>query len=101
MEWIETLFVSFSTLATETLPQGELTNLFVNGILAGLSGVIVFVPQIALLFAFIAILEDTGYMARVSFIMDKVMRKFGLNGRSVIPLLSGVACAVHAIMSTR
>ena len=101
MEWIETLFVSFSTLATETLPQGELTNLFVNGILAGLSGVIVFVPQIALLFAFIAILEDTGYMARVSFIMDKLMRKFGLNGRSVIPLMSGVACAIPAIMSTR
>jgi ferrous iron transport protein B len=73
----------------------------VNGILAGLSGVVVFVPQIALLFAFIAILEDTGYMARVSFIMDKLLRKFGLNGRSVIPLISGVACAVPAIMSAR
>lgn len=101
MKWIETLFVSFSTLATQTLPHGELTNLFVNGILAGLSGIIVFVPQIALLFTFIAILEDTGYMARVSFIMDKLMRKFGLNGRSVIPLMSGVACAIPAIMSTR
>lgn len=101
MQWIETLFVSFSDLATQTLPPGELTNLFVNGILAGLSGIIVFVPQIALLFAFIAILEDTGYMARVSFIMDKLMRKFGLNGRSVIPIMSGVACAIPAIMSTR
>ena len=101
MDWIQWLFVSISQWATHTLPVGELTNLFVNGILAGLSGVVVFVPQIALLFAFIAILEDTGYMARVSFIMDKIMRRFGLNGRSVIPLVSGVACAVPAIMSTR
>ncbi|HXC07027.1 MAG TPA: ferrous iron transporter B, partial [Bacteroidia bacterium] len=76
-------------------------SLFVNGILAGLSGVVVFVPQIALLFAFIAILEDTGYMARVSFLMDKMMKKFGLNGKSVIPLISGIACAVPAIMSSR
>ncbi len=101
MDWIEALFVALSDWATHTLPQGELTNLLVNGILAGLSGVVVFVPQIALLFTFIAILEDTGYMARVSFIMDKMMRKFGLNGRSVIPLISGVACAVPAIMSAR
>jgi len=101
MQWIEALFVVFSNMATHFLPVGELTNLFVNGILAGLSGIIVFVPQIALLFTFIAILEDTGYMARVSFIMDKLMRKFGLNGRSVIPLVSGVACAIPAIMSTR
>ncbi|MCW3084555.1 MAG: iron transporter FeoB [Bacteroidetes bacterium] len=101
MDWIEALFVTLSDWATHALPQGELTNLLVNGILAGLSGVVVFVPQIALLFTFIAILEDTGYMARVSFIMDKMMRKFGLNGRSVIPLISGVACAVPAIMSAR
>ncbi len=101
MEWIENLFMLLSSFAANTLPQGELSNLFVNGILAGLSGVVVFVPQIALLFAFISILEDTGYMARVSFIMDKLMRKFGLNGRSVIPLVSGVACAVPAIMSAR
>ncbi len=101
MQWIETLFIYFSNWASHTLPQGELSNLIVNGIIAGLSGVVVFVPQIALLFAFIAILEDTGYMARVSFIMDKLLRRFGLNGRSVIPLISGVACAVPAIMSTR
>jgi ferrous iron transport protein B len=101
MDWIETLFVTLSNWATSALPQGELSSLLVNGILAGLSGVVVFVPQIALLFAFIAILEDTGYMARVSFIMDKLLRKFGLNGRSVIPLMSGVACAVPAIMSAR
>lgn len=101
MDWIESLFVNLSDWATHTLPPGELSDLLVNGILAGLSGVVVFVPQIALLFTFIAILEDTGYMARVSFIMDKMMRKFGLNGRSVIPLISGVACAVPAIMSAR
>ncbi|MEI6488526.1 MAG: ferrous iron transport protein B [Bacteroidota bacterium] len=101
MEWIESLFVLVSQWTTSILPAGEVTNLVVNGILAGLSGVVVFIPQIALLFAFIAILEDTGYMARVSFIMDKMMRRFGLNGRSVIPLVSGVACAVPAIMSTR
>jgi ferrous iron transport protein B len=101
MKWIESLFIHFSHWSSMHLPDGELSALLVNGILAGLSGVVVFVPQIALLFAFIAILEDTGYMARVSFIMDKMMRKFGLNGKSVIPLISGVACAVPAIMSTR
>ncbi|MDQ3047698.1 MAG: ferrous iron transport protein B [Bacteroidota bacterium] len=101
MEWIESMFLSISGWASTALPEGILSDLLVNGILAGLSGVVVFVPQIALLFAFIAILEDTGYMARVSFIMDKLMRKFGLNGRSVIPLISGVACAVPAIMSAR
>lgn len=101
MEWIERSFVFFSDWAIKSLPPGELTSLLINGILAGLSGIVVFVPQIALLFTFIAILEDTGYMARVSFIMDKLMRKFGLNGRSVIPLVSGIACAIPAIMSAR
>lgn len=101
MQWIEQLFIRFSSWGQLHLPAGELTDLFINGVLAGLSGVVVFIPQIALLFGFIAILEDTGYMARVSFIMDKLMRKFGLNGRSVIPLISGVACAVPAIMSAR
>lgn len=83
------------------LPVGVLNDLIVNGILAGIGGIIIFIPQIALLFMFIAILEDSGYMARVSFLMDKLMRKFGLNGRSVIPLISGVACAVPAVLSTR
>lgn len=101
MEWIESLFIFFSRWGASALPEGELSDLLVNGILAGISGIAVFVPQIALLFFFIAILEDTGYMARVSFIMDRAMRKFGLNGRSVIPLLGGVACAVPAIMSAR
>lgn len=101
MDWIEAMFVSISEFTANAMPPGELNNLVVNGIIAGLSGVVIFIPQIALLFTFIAILEDTGYMARVSFIMDKMLRKFGLNGRSVIPLISGVACAVPAIMSAR
>lgn len=101
MQWIEMGFSFFTQKAKEYLPDNFLTNLLTNGILAGLSGIVVFVPQIALLFGFISLLEDSGYMARVSFIMDKLMRKVGLNGRSVIPLISGMACAVPAIMSTR
>ncbi|MEP7265778.1 MAG: ferrous iron transport protein B, partial [Bacteroidota bacterium] len=101
MDWIDTGFAMASGWLSKVLPAGQLNDLMVNGILAGIGGIVIFVPQIALLFTFIAILEDTGYMARVSFIMDKLMRKFGLNGRSVIPLMSGVACAVPAIMSTR
>lgn len=101
MSWIENGFAWLQGYCIRNLPPGMLTDLFVNGILAGLSGVVVFVPQIALLFFFIAMLEDSGYMARVSFIMDKLMRKIGLHGRSVIPLISGMACAVPAIMGTR
>ncbi len=101
MNAIEFCFIKISEFGNNVLPPGELTSLLINGILAGLSGVVVFVPQIALLFAFIAILEDTGYMARASFLMDRLMRPLGLNGRSVIPLMSGMACAVPAIMGTR
>lgn len=101
MTWIEEGFAHLMNLTSSTLPKGQLNDLIVNGILAGISGIVVFVPQIALLFFFIAILEDTGYMARASFILDKVMRRFGLNGKSVIPMLSSVACAVPSIMSTR
>ncbi|MEO8761907.1 MAG: ferrous iron transport protein B [Bacteroidia bacterium] len=101
MQWIEIGFSFITQKAKQYLPDNFLTSLLTNGILAGLSGIVVFVPQIALLFGFISILEDSGYMARVSFIMDKLMRKVGLNGRSVIPLISGMACAVPAIMSTR
>lgn len=101
MQWIETGFGWLTGFLAEKLPNNFLSNLFVNGIMAGLSGIVVFVPQIALLFGFISILEDTGYMARVSFIMDKLMRKVGLNGRSVIPLIGGMACAVPSIMGTR
>lgn len=101
MDGIEFCFVKISQFGQAVLPPGEFSSLLINGILAGLSGVVVFVPQIALLFAFIAILEDTGYMARASFLMDRLMRPLGLNGRSVIPLMSGMACAVPAIMGTR
>lgn len=101
MTWIENGFLYLMNLTAEALPQGKLNDLLVNGVLAGISGIAVFVPQIALLFFFIAILEDTGYMARASFILDKLMRRFGLNGKSVIPMISSVACAVPSIMSTR
>lgn len=101
MDWIDNIFANVGSYLHNHLPQGVLNDLLVNGIVAGLAGIIIFVPQIALLFAFIAIMEDTGYMARVSFIMDRLMRRYGLSGRSVIPLISGVACAVPAILSTR
>ncbi|MCC7333159.1 MAG: ferrous iron transporter B [Flavobacteriales bacterium] len=101
MEIIENAFLQLGGWLSEVVPQGILSDLIVNGIVAGLSGVVVFVPQIAILFAFIIILEDTGYMARVSFLMDKILRQFGLNGKSIIPLLSSTACAVPAIMSAR
>lgn len=81
--------------------DGPLVDLLTEGVLAGLGGILIFIPQIAMLFAFIAILEETGYMARVTFMMDKIMRKFGLNGKSVVPLISGVACAVPAVMAAR
>lgn len=101
MELIEEGFAMLGGLIESWLPKGVLSDLIVNGILAGLSGIVVFVPQIALLFAFVTILEDTGYMSRVSFLMDRLLRPFGLNGKSIIPLISSIACAVPAIMSTR
>lgn len=101
MELIENGFLFVGEWLENTLPPGLLNDLVVNGIVAGLSGVFVFVPQIAILFAFIIILEDTGYMSRVSFLMDRILRQFGLNGKSIIPLLSSTACAVPAIMSAR
>lgn len=101
MDLIEEGFLFFGNAVSNLLPKGILNDLIVNGIIAGLSGIVVFVPQIAMLFAFITILEDTGYMSRVSFLMDRILRQFGLNGKSIIPLLSSTACAVPAIMSTR
>lgn len=101
MQWIEAGFGFLTQKMAATLPDNFFTDLLINGVMAGLSGIVIFVPQIALLFGFISILEDSGYMARVSFIMDKLMRKVGLNGRSVIPLIGGMACAVPAIMGTR
>ena len=101
MDLIDGLFTNLSIWTASTIPQGVLNDLLVNGVLAGIGGIVIFIPQIAFLFAFIVFLEDTGYMARVSFITDRFLKQVGLNGRSVIPLLSGVACAVPAIMSTR
>lgn len=101
MTLIENLFSWLTATAHQYLPEGALTNLLIDGILSGLSGVLVFIPQIAILFAFISILEDTGYMSRVTFMMDKIMRKVGLNGKSVVPLIGGLACAVPSVMSAR
>ena len=101
MDVIDSLFTNLSSWTASTIPQGILNDLLVNGVLAGIGGIVIFIPQIAFLFAFIVFLEDTGYMARVSFITDRFLKQVGLNGRSVIPLLSGAACAVPAIMSAR
>lgn len=101
MDFIDLLFSKIAFTLAENLPQGALTDLLTEGIIPGIGGIVIFIPQIAILFAFIAILEESGYMARVVFLMDKIMRKFGLNGKSVVPLISGVACAVPAIMATR
>ncbi len=101
MDWIEGGFSMLSEVLSNTLPDDWLKRLLVNGLLAGIAGVVVFVPQIAILFFFMGLLEDTGYMARVSFIMDKMLRGLGLSGKSIVPLLSGAACAIPAIMSTR
>ena len=101
MDGIQWVFANLGSWLNEVLPQGWFTDLFINGIVAGLSGILVFVPQIMILFGFITMLEDTGYMARISFLTDKLMRKAGLNGKSVMPMISGFACAVPAIMSAR
>ena len=101
MDFIDASFASLSTLAGENLPAGVLTNLISQGIIPGIGGILIFIPQIAFLFMFISILEESGYMSRVVFLMDKIMRKFGLSGKSVVPLISGTACAIPAIMATR
>jgi len=101
MTWIEMLFSSISSSLSNSLPQIWWSDLIINGLVAGLSGILVFVPQIMILFGLITILEDTGYMARISFLTDRLMRSVGLNGKSVMPLISGFACAVPAIMSAR
>ncbi len=101
MAAIEWGFAEASGWLSNVLPAGWFSNLFINGIVAGLGGIIIFVPQIMILFGIITLLEDTGYMARISFLTDKLMRKAGLNGKSVMPMISGFACAVPAIMSAR
>jgi len=101
MDAIDWAFGKISGWLTGTLPVGWFSDLFINGFVAGLSGILVFVPQIMILFGLITLLEDSGYMARISFLTDKLMRKAGLNGKSVMPMISGYACAVPAIMSAR
>ncbi|MFL9481864.1 ferrous iron transport protein B [Chitinophagaceae bacterium LWZ2-11] len=101
MDGIEWTFKQLGSFLTNVLPEVWWSDLLINGLVAGLSGIMVFVPQIMILFGLITILEDTGYMARISFLSDKLMRKVGLNGKSVMPMISGFACAVPAIMSAR
>jgi ferrous iron transport protein B len=101
MDWIENGFALLGSQLNTALPASLLTDLLVNGIIAGISGIAIFVPQIMILFGLITILEDSGYMARISFLTDRIMRSAGLNGRSVMPLISGMACAVPAIMAAR
>ncbi len=101
MDLIDIVFSELSAWLSSNLPAGVFTDLLAKGLVPGIGGVLIFIPQIAILFAFISLLEESGYMARVVFLMDKIMRKFGLNGKSVVPLISGVACAIPAIMATR
>lgn len=101
MDWIEGWFGAFSGWLGESLPANGWSDLLINGVVAGLGGILVFVPQIMILFGMITLLEDTGYMARISFLTDRLMRGVGLNGKSVMPMISGFACAVPAIMSAR
>ena len=101
MQWIEAVFAFCSETVKTTMSESAFSSLLADGIIPGIGGVIVFLPQIIILFALIAILEDSGYMTRVSFITDRLMRKFGLNGKSVVPLIGGMACAIPSIMATR
>tara|TARA_B110000503_G_scaffold142559_1_gene239742 strand:- start:549 stop:2648 length:2100 start_codon:yes stop_codon:yes gene_type:complete len=101
MDFIDSTFASLSEWAKQTLAPGAFTNLIAEGIIPGLGGIVIFIPQIAFLFLFISILEESGYMSRVVFLMDRSMRRFGLSGKSVVPLVSGTACAIPAIMATR
>ena len=101
MDAIDGFFGQLAEWVKVTLPPGVLTNLVAEGIIAGIGGVVIFIPQIAFLFFFISLLEESGYMSRVVFLMDRLMRPFGLSGKSVVPLMSGMACAIPAVMATR
>ena len=101
MDAIDGFFGQLSEWVKVTLPPGVLTDLVAEGIIAGIGGVVIFIPQIAFLFFFISLLEESGYMSRVVFLMDRLMRPFGLSGKSVVPLMSGMACAIPAVMATR
>ena len=101
MDWIELGFAKLSQGLSSSLPDSRWTDLLINGVIAGIGGILIFVPQIMILFGLITLLEDTGYMARISFLSDRLMRSVGLNGKSVMPMISAFACAVPAIMSAR
>ncbi|MFK8266617.1 ferrous iron transport protein B [Capnocytophaga cynodegmi] len=101
MDWIEENLEKFTKWTSKKLPEGALTELLTEGILPGITGILIFIPQIAILFFFISLLEESGYMSRVVFLMDNIMKRFGLNGKSVVPLISGAACAIPAVMITR
>lgn len=101
MDFIDESFAALSSWIAEHMPAGKLNDLISEGIIPGIGGVVIFIPQIAILFLFISLLEESGYMSRVVFLMDKGMRRFGLSGKSIVPLLSGTACAIPAVMSAR
>ncbi|TDQ81758.1 ferrous iron transport protein B [Sphingobacterium yanglingense] len=101
MDGVDELFASLGQSTAALLPEGPLADLMVNGVIAGIGGIVIFLPQIIILFLFISLMEETGYMSRVVFLMDRWLKPFGLNGKSVIPLMSGVACAIPAVMSAR
>ncbi|MCF6223281.1 MAG: ferrous iron transport protein B [Flavobacteriaceae bacterium] len=101
MDYIDAFFANLSTKTKEVLPEGMFSSLIAEGIIPGIGGIVIFIPQIAILFLFVAVLEETGYMSRVVFLMDKIMRRFGMSGKSVVPLISGTACAIPAIMAAR
>jgi len=101
MDFIDEQFAAVSEWLKNTLPSGVFTDLLAEGILAGIGGIVIFIPQIAFLFLFVSLLEESGYMSRVVFLMDRLMRPFGLSGKSIVPLISGTACAIPAVMATR
>jgi ferrous iron transport protein B len=101
MDFIDETFASLSEWTKDIMPAGPFTSLIAEGVIPGLGGIVIFIPQIAFLFLFISILEESGYMSRVVFLMDRIMRRFGLSGKSVVPLVSGTACAIPAVMATR
>jgi ferrous iron transport protein B len=101
MDFIDESFAALSEWLKSTLPDGQFTKLITEGIVPGIGGIVIFIPQIAFLFFFISILEESGYMSRVVFMTDRIMKKFGLSGKSIVPLVSGTACAIPAVMATR
>ena len=101
MNWIDSLFSHFSSWSSEAIQPGLVNDLISQGIIPGIGGILIFIPQIAFLFLFISVLEESGYMSRVVFLMDKTMRSFGHSGKSVFTLITGTACSIPAIMETR